>query len=318
MLKRAFVALYNYCTILFLIFFQTRHATNVPLPDRIPQSASKIYNDGSQVMNNSVQSKSHFHSMSQPHLQSPQQAYFPNSMSMQMGYGQQPMYQVSTPLLSVGYEYQPNYPYYGGGGGGPRLLPQPSFAKVANNEHDKKLLSLIERQTEVIGHLNTKIMQQENQKIQRDKKELRSRLKQLEMANALKQRELEYRVQNTLLTNSPKLPRMSQFQQPQQEEVEKKKGSDRILSVLGKFVLATEMADSQKSKSRNKRKYGSFLQAAFQGLKGSQDEKGLSAADRTFTENDQLYYSNTKGNDNGESPLSRNSNNDDDDNDDDI
>jgi len=161
-------------------------------------------------------------------------------------------------------------------------------------------------------------MQQENQKIQRDKKELRSRLKQLEMANALKQRELEYRVQNTLLTNSPKLPRMSQFQQPQQEEVEKKKGSDRILSVLGKFVLATEMADSQKSKSRNKRKYGSFLQAAFQGLKGSQDEKGLSAADRTFTENDQLYYSNTKGNDNGESPLSRNSNNDDDDNDDDI
>lgn len=253
--------------------------------------------------------------MSQPPPQ--QQAYYNNSMSMQMGYGQQqqqPMYQVSTPLLSVGYDFQPNFQFYGGGGGGPRLLPQPSFAKVANNEHDKKLLSLIERQTEVIGHLNTKIMQQENQKIQRDKKELRSRLRQLEMANALKQRELEYRVQNTLLTNSPKLPKIPQLQQ--HEDGEKKKGSDRILSVLGKFVLATEMADSQKkNKPGNKRKYGSFLQAAFQGLKGSQSEKNILGAEKiTYTEDDQLYY-NTKGNNNGDSPFSKISNNNDDDDD---
>jgi len=283
------------------------------LPDRIPQTTSQVYNDGSQ-MNNS-QNRSQYYSMSQPPPQ--QQAYYNNSMSMQMGYGQQqqqPMYQVSTPLLSVGYDFQPNFQFYGGGGGGPRLLPQPSFAKVANNEHDKKLLSLIERQTEVIGHLNTKIMQQENQKIQRDKKELRSRLRQLEMANALKQRELEYRVQNTLLTNSPKLPKIPQLQQ--HEDGEKKKGSDRILSVLGKFVLATEMADSQKkNKPGNKRKYGSFLQAAFQGLKGSQSEKNILGAEKiTYTEDDQLYY-NTKGNNNGDSPFSKISNNNDDDDD---
>ncbi len=273
----------------------------------MPQNMSQNFNDGSQ-MNNS-QNRSQYYSMSQPPPQ--QQAYYGNMQMGQMGYGQPQQYQVSTPLLSVGYEYQPNFQYYGGGGGGggPRLLPQPSFAKVANNEHDKKLLSLIERQTEVIGHLNTKIMQQENQKIQRDKKELRSRLKQLEMANALKQRELEYRVQNTLLTNSPKLPKMPQLQP--QEEGEKKKGSDRILSVLGKFVLATEMSGQQKkNQGGNKRKYGSFLQAAFQGLKGSQSEKGILGPERmTYTENDQLYYNNTIE----DSPFSKNSNNDDDD-----
>lgn len=287
------------------------------VPDRPPQNVSN-YNEVSQVNNTN---KSQYYSMAQP--QQAQQAYYNNSMSMQqqqMGYGQPSMYhQMSTPLLSVNYEYPQSYQqYYGnnggaGGGGASRLMQAPSFSKVANDEHDKKLLSLIERQTEVIGHLNSKIMQQENQKIQKDKRELRSRLKQLEMANAIKQRELEFRVQNTLLTNSPKLPPR------RDDDYEKKsnvKGSDRILSVLGKFVLATEFADTNKKKPRNRRGYGSFLQAAFQGLKTNSNEGALGLLPGTervhYTENDQVYHGSKNKRGNGESPHSNASNSDDD------
>jgi len=299
----------------------SRHHTNMSVPDRPPQNTSN-YNEVSQVNNTN---KSQYYSMSQGQMQpqQAQQAYYNNSMSMQqqMGYGQPSMYQqMSTPLISVNYEYPQSYQqYYGNNGGGnngaSRLMQAPSFAKVANDEHDKKLLSLIERQTEVIGHLNSKIMQQENQKIQKDKRELRSRLKQLEMANAIKQRELEFRVQNTLLTNSPKLPPR---RDPRDDDYEKKpnvKGSDRILSVLGKFVLATEFADPKKKQPRNRRGYGSFLQAAFQGLKTGSNENGLGLLPGTerihYTENDQIYHG-SKNKGHGEGPHSNGSNSDDD------
>lgn len=114
----------------------------------------------------------------------------------------------------------------------PYMQPK-SLSHIEREENNERLLDLIERQTHVIGSLNTKIVYQEQKKIQQEKKELRERLKQLEVANAMQQREIDARLRANFVSLSPK-PNKRDF-----ESADKIKGS-RMLQMLGKLIIGNE------------------------------------------------------------------------------
>jgi len=216
-----------------------------------------------------------------------------NSSYLLSSFGQpytQPFFQGSP--LSFNYQHQ--MPYYGSPS--PMYYPQSPFFNQAinskNDEHDKKLLDLIERQTEVIGHLNTKILNQEYQKLLKGRKELNSRLRQLELANALKQKELDARIHNNLI--SPSMRIRGPEARIQEDNEKKQNKNSRVLQLLSKFVIANEMSNTERKVYNKPRPHGSLLKHAIDELTANaREETNLFPylSRRAHTENDQLYNS---------------------------
>ncbi len=144
---------------------------------------------------------------------------------------------VSSPkyLLGNPFNFEIRNPVYNGALS-PMYYPPPFFnqAKLQKDDHDRRLLDLIEKQTEVIGHLNSKIMNQEQQKILRGRQELKLRLKQLEYSNSLKQREFDARLQNNLLSTN-------KLKGNAVDNDKKMNQNSAVLKLLSKYVLANEI-----------------------------------------------------------------------------
>lgn len=145
----------------------------------------------------------------------------------------------------------------------PSYFPQPYYptssrtqVNTEGEEKNERLLDLIEKQTEVIGHINSKILVQETQKIRREQNDLKIKLKQLELENAMQQKEINAKLMSnytSLLTpDRPKVPR-----KPENSPREKK--SSQMIQVMSKLILGQEipsafMGGSQSHRQRSPKK----------------------------------------------------------------
>ena len=128
----------------------------------------------------------------------------------------------------------------------PYMQPK-SLINIEREENNERLLDLIERQTHVIGSLNTKIIYQEQKKIQQEKKELKDKLKQLEKANAMQQKEIDARLRANFVSLSPN----QNNNKKKFENSDKIKGS-RMLQMLGKLIIGNENGNQNEDPDSSK------------------------------------------------------------------
>lgn len=165
------------------------------------------------------------------------QAYYQNPNMMQPPVAS-PYPRMS--ILSPGLDHPQSPAFF------PQPQPQPYYhtssrtqVNTEGEEKNERLLDLIEKQTEVIGHINSKILVQETQKMRREQNDLKLKLKQLELENALQKKEINAKLMsnyNSLL--SPEKPKMPK--KPENSPREKSKNS-HMIQVMSKLILGQEM-----------------------------------------------------------------------------
>lgn len=193
--------------------------------------------------------------------------YLPTSQS----YGQNPVgysspyYQVNATNMPMGYYQEAQPAYYS------LYLPPPKplMPFKTEGEDSEKLLGLIEKQTEVIGHLNSKILNQESKKILWEKRQLKIRLRQLEQANAVKQRELEARMLTRPLIKIPPRPKID-TESPRKANKEQ---SNKMLQLLHRLVL--EKDASANSNKENKVKKPKLFETLLYGLNPQRTDSNI-------------------------------------------